>query len=47
MRIRLGRAIVLVALATALAGGCSGDPNAPPMATDGPNQVVLKVPGMY
>jgi hypothetical protein len=46
MRIPCGRAIVLAAIAI-VAGGCSGDPNAPPMATDGPNQVVLKVPGMY
>jgi hypothetical protein len=26
--------------------GCAGDSDAPPMDTDGPNQVVLKVPGM-
>lgn len=34
------------AVVIAVVTGCSGDSNAPPMATDGPNQVVLKVPGM-
>jgi hypothetical protein len=38
-----GAAIALLAAALA---GCSADSDAPPMATDGPNQVVLKVPGM-
>lgn len=26
--------------------GCTSAPDAPPMPTDGPNQVVLRVPGM-
>jgi hypothetical protein len=38
--------VAVFALLGAGLAGCSSDPNAPPMATDGPNQVVLKVPGM-
>jgi hypothetical protein len=37
---------VSFAMLIAAMTGCTGDSNAPPMATDGPNQVVLKVPGM-
>ena len=35
------------ALMVALASGCSTSDSNAPMATDGPNQVILKVPGMY
>ena len=35
------------ALMIALASGCSTLDSNVPMATDGPNQVILKVPGMY
>jgi hypothetical protein len=35
------------AAAVALLAGCMGEPKPDvPMATDGPNQVVIKVPGM-
>jgi hypothetical protein len=46
MRTRGFANLAAVALLSAGLAGCSSDPNAPPMATDGPNQVVLKVPGM-
>lgn len=35
------------ALIVALANGCSTSDSNVPMATDGPNQVILKVPGMF
>ncbi len=40
------RSFTFLAVISAALAGCAGDPEAPPMATDGPNQVVLKVPGM-
>ena len=36
----------MLALIVAAFSGCASAPDAPPMDTDGPNQVVLKVPGM-
>lgn len=36
----------IIGVALVAFAGCAGDINAPPMETDGPNQVVLKVPGM-
>lgn len=45
--------VVGLAAVVALAGGCGGPPAKPagvasaPMSTDGPNQVVVGVPGMH
>jgi hypothetical protein len=47
MRTSALRSMALLAVLGALVTGCSSGLNAPPMATDGPNQVVLRVPGMY
>lgn len=47
MRCPVPGRLAALALLAALAGGCTSGGDAPPMATDGPNQVVLKVPGMY
>lgn len=47
MRSQLSRNLIAIALCGMFAAGCStADPDVP-MATDGPNQVVLKVPGMW
>jgi hypothetical protein len=43
---RGGRAPVAVGLLALFILGCSGGGSNTPMATDGPNQVVLKVPEM-
>ena len=43
---RAGWMPVAMGLAAGLFLGCTGGGSAPPMATDGPNQVVLKIPNM-
>lgn len=39
------RSYAAAAVAAGLLAGCDGKPDVP-MPTDGPNQVVIKVPGM-
>ena len=40
------RNLSIMALVAAAFTGCASAPEAPPMETNGPNQVVLRVPGM-